>query len=226
MAFFNKLFGKNTGSGQPDAPAAQTAKAPAKRGAAPAAADSKQLPCGSWLAFKGATKESIVSALGMTEVRPCAWEEGLRTSGAPEGLLFVTSPVKGCNLVIGSALPDLAYRSKATGWLADLGAYIPSVYAFTAQPNVQVYAFAQVEEQALYRIYAVAQGSVRINKGERSDAEEALGYKMPSNDDELFEPEGLTVPSVETIRALAAYWSIDPSQASGTGGLIGKVKKI
>lgn len=226
MAFFNKLFGKNTGAGQTDASSPQ-AKAPAKKAPAALGKDlSKPLPFGSWLAFKGAAKEDIVAALGMTEVKPCAWEEGLRASGGPERLLFVTSPVKGCNLVIGSALPDLAYRSKAASWLADLGAYIPSVYAFAAQENVQVYAFAQVEEQALYRIYAVSQGSVRVNKGQCSDAEEALGYKMPSNDDELFEPGNLTVPSVETIRALAAYWSVDPAQACGTGGLIGEVQKI
>lgn len=230
MAFFNKLFGKNAeeAPAPKQSAASRTAPAAASGGKKDGGEQLKNpLPCGAWLALKGASKDAIVQALGMTEVTPCTWEDGLRgVTGGKDCRLFVTKPVDGCNLVIGSALPDLAYRTKAASWVTDLGAYIPSVYAFACQKNVQVYAFAQVEEQALYRIYAVAQGSVRSDRGERSDAEEALGYTFPANDDQLFEPEGLTLPSEETIRALAAFWSVDPASVCGTGGMIGKVAKI
>lgn len=231
MAFFNRLFGKSAGPAQDQQPAA------AKQGAIGRSADtnrkqapgdllSKPLPYDTWLALKGAGRDEILQALAMTEVKPCSWEEGLHAASGPECWLFITKPVEGYNLVFGSALPDLAYRTRAASWITDLGANVPQVYAFTVQKSVQVFAFAHVEEQKLCRIYAVAQGSVRVNKGERSDVEEALGYQFPSNDDELFEPSGLTAPGEDTIRAVADYWSIDPGKAVGTAGLLGRIQKI
>lgn len=225
MAFFNRLFGKGAASSQ-EKPEAPGPALQAKANAAPKDARLDQpLPADTWLAFKGAHRDPILMALGMKDLKPCAWEEGIRGSMGPDAL-FVTLPVNGCNLVFGNALPDLAYRSKTAPWLTTLGAVIPEVYAFSAQQNVQVFAFAKVAEGQMARFYAAAQGSVRVNRGGRSDGEEALDFTLPSNDDELFEPAGLTVPSVEVIRALSNYWCVDPAQAVGVKGLLGKVDRI
>lgn len=231
MAFFEKLFNKsqkpgneagvNAAPAQPAAPQA-VAKQEEKKPAPSAAA----LEFGAWLAIKGSTKEEIARTLGLKQPASCEWAEGVRQSQSSSTHLFVTEEVEGFHLVIGSALPDLAYRTKAMTWITDLSGFFPAVYAFVAQKNVQVYGFAQAEDAALYRIYAVAQGAVRINKGDVSDGEEALNMRLPENDDELFDGVGVTVPSEECIRALAAYWSVDPGTAHGTKGICGQVEKI
>lgn len=218
MAFFNKLFGK----AQEPAPAQEAKlkkeKEPVKR--------EPELSLGSWLAIKGASKEQIAQVLEMSEITACDWDTGIQRSKQSATSIFVTDQINGYNLVIGNALPDLAYRTKAAQWVTALGIFFPAIYFFMAQQNVGLYAFAQVENKTLKRIYAVSQGSVRVNRGGMSDAEEMLKLKFPSTDDELFDDAQFTMPSVESICKLAAHWSIDTNSAKGTGGIIGQIAKI
>ncbi|HZQ45928.1 MAG TPA: hypothetical protein VFC07_02860, partial [Verrucomicrobiae bacterium] len=56
-----------------------------------------------WLAIKNRNLVAVQSALALHNSKPCSWAEGLLGS---DQKLFVSPPVSGWILVIGSVLPD------------------------------------------------------------------------------------------------------------------------
>src|SRR5947207_518256 len=56
----------------------------------------------SWLVIKSRNLLAVQSALGLHNPKPCSWSEGV----AGEKKLFISPPVKGWILVIGSGLPE------------------------------------------------------------------------------------------------------------------------
>src|SRR5579863_8855784 len=57
-----------------------------------------------WLAIKNRSLLAVQSALALHNPKPCSWSEGLSRDG--DRKVFVSPPVSGWILVIGSALPD------------------------------------------------------------------------------------------------------------------------
>ncbi len=62
-------------------------------------------PC-TWLAIKGNNSKRVQRALGLHNAIPCSWEEGLVEAQAEHHKLFVSPPVNGWILVVGSDLPE------------------------------------------------------------------------------------------------------------------------
>src|SRR3954451_5848153 len=60
-------------------------------------------PC-TWLAVKGKNSKRVQRALGLHDAIPCSWEQGL--TEAQHHKLFVSPPVNGWILVVGSGLPE------------------------------------------------------------------------------------------------------------------------
>src|SRR5262245_38195411 len=56
---------------------------------------------GCWIAVKSRNVLAVQSALGLHNVRPCSWFEGL----AAEEKVFISPPVQGWILVMGCGLP-------------------------------------------------------------------------------------------------------------------------
>src|SRR3954466_4274567 len=57
-----------------------------------------------WLAIRSGNPYVVQAALGLHKPTPCSWEEGL--SAAQESKLFISPPINGWILVMGSRLPD------------------------------------------------------------------------------------------------------------------------
>src|SRR6185437_10102915 len=84
-----------------------------------------------WLAVKSRNLAAVQAALGLHNSKPCSWVEGLLGSG--DQMLFISPPISGWILVIGSALPnpsddvDCCFR-----FLMDLSHKVGQVQYFSA----------------------------------------------------------------------------------------------
>ena len=217
MALFDRLFRREQGQPQPSAAETKPASAEQKD-------KEEKLPFEIWMAMKADSPDQVAELLGLHDIQPCSWEDGMRQIAEP-GMVLVTEPVDGFCFAIGSAMPNLAYRAIAGVWLEELGKKMPALYYFAACRSVSVYFFAQVENGVLLRAYAAAQGEVKVNKGDLSAAEQAADLHFPQNDDELFETAGITPLTPQNIAKLAGQWSVSPFAAAGKAGFIGRIDR-
>lgn len=165
---------------------------------------------GSWLAIKSRSSLSVQSALGLHNVKPCSWIQGL----AGEEKLFIAPPVKGWILVFGSGLPDpsddvdVCFR-----FLLDLSRKVGQVQFFSASRILHYHAWVKADGGRILRAYAWA-GRTIWAQGPRTAAERELGLRC-FDYLELIEPPSFGQPDVASLNAdkvplLAARWSIDP----------------
>ncbi|MDB6109571.1 MAG: hypothetical protein JWR69_1321 [Pedosphaera sp.] len=166
-----------------------------------------------WLAIKSKNLLTVQYALSLHNPKPCSWAEGL--SGDGEQKIFVSPPVSGWILVIGSALPepgddvDACFR-----FLVDLSRKLGQVQFFSANTMLNHHAWAQVESGHVLRAYAWT-GKTLWNQGKMSQAETDLGLKcydyaeIPEVSPFGSAAEGST-NNADKVHFLAARWSIDP----------------
>jgi hypothetical protein len=167
-------------------------------------------PC--WLAIKSHNLTSVQSALGLQNVKPCSWSEGL----CGEKKLFIAPPVKGWILVFGSGLPDssddidLCYR-----FLLNLSRKLGQVQFFSANHVVQHHAWVRAEKGRVIRAYAWA-GKTLWVQGKQTRIETALGLKCLDYEETpepsfFGQPDGIQ-SNVDKVPLLAACWSLDPAE--------------
>jgi hypothetical protein len=167
-----------------------------------------------WLAVRSRNVHAVQSALALQDVRPCFWADSL--AGVADQKLFISPPVSGWVLVMGSALPnpcddeDAAYR-----FLLPLSRKLGHVQLFSVSGVFNQHAWVQVEMGRVLRAYAWS-GKTLWNQGERTSAEKELDlkcydYAQPSANT----PFGYRDPSCgnsDKVHLLAARWSIDPDE--------------
>lgn len=167
---------------------------------------------GSWLAIKSRSLASVQSALGLHNPKPCSWIQGL----AGEEKLFITPPVKGWILVIGSGLPDpgddvdVCFR-----FLLDLSRKVGQVQFFSANRVLHYHAWVKADGGRIVRAYAWAGKTVWL-QGACTSAERELGLKCFKYLENV-DPPGFGQPDIaavnsEKVPLLAARWSIDPGR--------------
>lgn len=194
------------------------APAPAPASPLPAAAqawDSRpvlyQQP-GRWLAIRGADPSAVQAALGLHNPRPCSWEEGL--ASVREHKLFISPPIAGWTLVLGSELPDPADDVDACfHFLTALSRKLGQVQYFNADRILYDHAWVRAEAGRIVRAYAWAGGTL-WNQGALTPAEVSLGLRCLAYG-EMAQRNGYGIPdsavmNVERTPALAARWSINP----------------
>jgi hypothetical protein len=167
-----------------------------------------------WMAVKVNDPSVVQAALHLNRPTVCSWEEGL--AEAREDKLFISPPVSGWVLVVGSGLPDPAedvdvcYR-----FLTDLSRKLGQVQFFSASRVVNYHCWALLEKGHIYRAYAWA-GETLWNQGPLTAAERELGLVCVGYgaDHSTFAiREALTV-NTESVNQLAARWSLDPCACS------------
>ncbi len=168
-------------------------------------------PC--WLAIKSRNLLAVQSALRLNNPRPCSWVEGL--AGDNERKLFISPPVDGWILVIGSALPDPAADVDACyRFVMELSRKLGHVQFFSANRVLNHHAWVQVEAGRVRRAYAWA-GQTLWKQGLKTTAEVDLGLKcfdyLELMERTSFGTPDTIVTNVEKVPALAARWSIDPA---------------
>lgn len=164
-----------------------------------------------WLAIRSRNLDVVQSALGLDNPKPCSWTEGLSS----DRRLFVSPPLQGWILVMGSGLPDPSDDVDACfRFLMELSRRVGHVQLFKADATLMHHAWARVEAGRVVRAYGWAGGTV-WNQGMKTHAESELGLKCfgygegPRPADWSFNE--LISANVEKVPLLAARWSLNPS---------------
>jgi hypothetical protein len=163
-----------------------------------------------WLAVKANNPAVVQAALHLNRPTSCSWEEGL--AEARDDKLFISPPISGWVLVVGSGLPepaedvDFCYR-----FLTELSRKLGHVQFFSVSRVVNYHCWALVERGHIYRGYAWA-GETLWNQGPLTAAERDLGmvcFGYGSEQNPFAIREVLTA-NTDSVNQLAARWSVDP----------------
>jgi hypothetical protein len=163
-----------------------------------------------WLAVRSRNVHAVQVALGLNNVQPCTWMEGL--SG--EEKLFIAPPVKGWVLIVGSGLPDPADDVDVCfRFLTSLSQKLGHIQYFKANRVLGHHAWVRVENGEVMRGYAWA-GTTLWNQGMETRAEREFGLKCFQyfeSPDQTFEESEIAATNVEKVSSLASRWSLDPA---------------
>ncbi len=170
-----------------------------------------------WLAVRCGNPLVVQSALGLNRATPCTWEEGL--TAAHEQKLFISPPIGGWILVMGSSLPDPSDDvDKCFRFIHTLSRKLGHIQFFAVNRVLQHHAWVQAEFGQIRRGYAWA-GKTIWNQGTKTVAETQLGMKCCDYGETLERaPFNLADPAalnVERLSLLASRWSLDPSTIDG-----------
>ena len=177
---------------------------------APARAAAFEQP-GRWLAVKGIHPSEVQAALQLHRPTSCSWEQGL--AEAREDKLFISPPLAGWVLVVGSGLPepsedpDRCYR-----FLTALSRKLGHVQFFSVSRAVHYHCWAILERGRVFRAYAWG-GETLWNQGPLTAAEKELHVlclEYASDQNPFALREALSA-NVEKVNQLAARWSLDPA---------------
>ncbi len=165
-----------------------------------------------WMAVKSRSLLAVQSALGLHNVKPCSWIEGL----AGDEKLFIAPPVKGWVLVVGSGLPDPSDDVDACfRFVMDVSRKLGHVQFFSASRILQHHAWIRAEGGRVVRAYAWA-GHTVWTQGARTRAEKELDLKCfdytETAERRVFgHPDAIGI-NVDKVPLLAARWSLDPAR--------------
>lgn len=167
-------------------------------------------PC-RWLAIKGNNLNTVQNALHLSAPMPCSWEEGLIE--AREHKLFISPPVSGWILVVGSSLPDPTEDvDECFRFLTNLSRKLGHVQFFSANRVVNHHAWALIDKGRVFRAYAWA-GETLWNQGSPTAAEKDLKLCCYDYADGRvsFEQRDSLATNTERVPQLASRWSLDLS---------------
>jgi len=185
-----------------------------------------------WLAVRTTNPQTVQSALGLLKARPCSWEEGL--SAAHEQKLFISPPVDGWILVVGSSLPEPARDvDKCFHFIRALSQKLGLVQFFSLNRNLQHHAWVQADQGHIQRAYAWADKTL-WNQGRMTKAEAELRLKCYDYGDSAertyFAEADPPAFNTERVSLLAARWSVDPTSVGArvpkqTQGIAGELSR-
>jgi hypothetical protein len=169
-------------------------------------------PC-RWLVIKSANVPAVQTALGLDNPIQCSWDEGF--AKLSEHDLFISPPVQGWILVVGSGLPDpFDEIDECYKFVLRLSREFGHVQFFAANRIVNHHAWVRAEGSRVIRAYAWA-GETLWNQGGPSPAESDLNVHCFDYGEE---PETFTLSGQDTyttnadkVMFLAARWSFDPT---------------
>jgi hypothetical protein len=170
-------------------------------------------PPGRWLAIKSGNQQMVQAALGLHNATPCSWTEGM--ARASDQKLFISPPVNGWILVMGTHLPDPFEDVDALFcFLLRLSRALGEIQFFSVNRVLGHHAWARLDHGRVVRGYAWC-GETLWNQGSRTWAERRLGLKchdyLAGDSRDHFGPGEQTRANAEKVVLLASIWSIDPA---------------
>ena len=185
-----------------------------------------------WLAVRSGNPLLVQAALGLNNPTPCSWEEGL--SAAHEQKLFISPPIRGWILVMGSNLPEPGDDvDKCFRFILELSRKLGHVQFFSVNRAVNHHAWVQAEQGSVHRAYAWA-GKTLWNQGALTRAEIELvlkcyGYGEGEERVDFGRPDPSAL-NTERLPLLAARWSLDPTSVDArmlkeNQGIAGKLSR-
>lgn len=171
-------------------------------------------PC-RWLAIKSKQPAAVLDALRITKATPCSWEEGLARTF--DRKLFVSPPINGWILVLGTALPDPSEDVDTLfRFLTGLSRKLGHVQYFNMNRALNHHAWAVVDKGEVTRAYAW-DGEILWNQGQLTPAEINLDLHCLDYGETLPGTAGKRNPmtaNTEKVPLLAARWGMDPAVLS------------
>jgi hypothetical protein len=172
-----------------------------------------------WVAIRSTNLLKVQTAFGLHNPTPCSSVDGL--SKLNEGKLFVSPPVNGWILIIGSSLPDPNDDiDDCFRFLMRLSRELGGVQFFSVNRAVNHHAWVRIENERVFRAYAWA-GETLWNQGDLTAAEREVGLRCYRYGEKSatfpFSPREAHAANTERIMHLAARWSVDPIALLGLG---------
>jgi hypothetical protein len=164
-----------------------------------------------WIAVRGASADAVVQALGLRNVRPASWDDGIEAA-YDEGV-FVGPPVDGWVFAAGADI--LGKQVDPAALSRQLGS---EVQLFRSHRVPEYHEWSRAENGVVTReARSVGESGEAHQAGEPTDAERALGLDNP--DDGYSEND---------VFAIAGAWSLDPTTlhdhpSEGTEGTWGQL---
>lgn len=160
----------------------------------------------SWLAVRSNDERAVAKRLSLMHLHEASWAEGIDGIYDDDHLLLVTPPLNGWVLVAGLAVSQTGEPNadaRLLALLTDLSAHFGEAQAFGTHRVVEHHYWLLARQGRLARGFAYLgeSGEVLLNEGDPTSAEVAL-LSGPAED---------WLPDEETVLAVAAAWSIDPS---------------
>jgi hypothetical protein len=167
-----------------------------------------------WLAVKAVNPSVVQAALRLHRPTACSWEEGL--AEARDDKLFISPPISGWVLVVGSGLPEPAEDpDRCFHFLTALSRKLGHVQFFSVSRVVNYHGWVLLERGHVYRAYAWA-GETLWNQGPVTAAEKDLDMLCLeyASEKSPFALRDALAANSEKVNQLAARWSIDPAVIS------------
>lgn len=164
--------------------------------------------CMAWLALDTVDTEAVAAALGLRDVRPATWEEGI--PAANRSAIYVTPPLADWTLALGKSLfPRDRLDRHVKPLLERLSQQFGEAQFFCTHLDFELHAWALAREGQLVRGYGWLgeKELVLWNEGRPTDEERRLGFQFP---DGQSSNENITVPNEHAVLQIAFLWSIDP----------------
>jgi len=166
-----------------------------------------------WLAIKNRNIQAVQAALALHDVKPCSWADGL--AGGGDQKLFISPPVSGWILVMGSALPNPCDDEDASfRFIQQLSRKLGHIQLFSVSGVFDQHAWVRAEMGRISRAYAWS-GRTLWNQGEMTGAEKDLGlkcYHYTQTPDSTPSGQQEAGGNSDKVHLLAARWSLDPDE--------------
>jgi hypothetical protein len=164
-----------------------------------------------WLTVKSSNPAAVQAALNLIHPTPCSLEEGL--AEAHDDKLFISPPIGGWILVLGSRLPDPAEDvDRCFRFLTEVSRKLGQVQFFSSSSVLNYHCWALTEKGRIYRAYAWA-GETIWNQGPVTAAERDLDlicfdYGAEVN---VFSAREALAANCAKVCPLASRWGVDPN---------------
>ena len=165
-----------------------------------------------WLAVRDVEPAALIDALGLRDLGPVPWREGVDLAYLTDDRLVLTPPLPGARdarwvlapgqwLVLGDVPVDVA------GLSATLHT---EVQLFVSHRVSELHRWERAVDGVLVRAfeYIGEAGEVTVWRGDPDDAERALGLQGTADESDILVGE-------HDVMRLAGAWSVDPSSLEG-----------
>jgi hypothetical protein len=170
-------------------------------------------PKQAWLAVRDGDGTAVAAALGLRDLGPVSWRNGIDLAYLTDDRLVLTPPIPGAG--------DARWLLVTGRWLLRAGPAV-DVAQLSATLGTEVQFFATYRVSELHRWqravdgdltrafeYVGETGEVTEWRGEPDDAEAAIGLPAVLND------EADILVSEDDVMRLARAWSVDPTALDG-----------
>jgi hypothetical protein len=171
-----------------------------------------------WIALRTTDTSGAAAALGLRDIRPANWGEGIPEAYGPA--VFVTPPLSDWTLAVGVSLFHAGEPAPVVKPLLErLSRRWGEAHDFATPRVVESHTWARAVRGRLVRGYGWVgeRGETVWDEGEQTPEEHALGFQFfderspEESQDYYWAREDLRFPDEECVMRLAGAWSLDPT---------------